>query len=184
MGEEIDPEAGQSDLDLDLAMWLISLERWWTQTSNPLYAREAIARCLNAIPPAPVPKWCVPYLAEVATNITHLSWRAVRREMPSERAAKKVGGALKVVRQGANAFAQAQKDADAMRYARRAENEPKKGGVFETIVLGQKSAVSTTEPWAGRTMRKIRQERNIETSHAAKAILRRGRKLIGLDQTS
>jgi hypothetical protein len=118
-----DAEAGKPDPDL--AMWLASLERWWDQTSNPLYAWEAIARCMNATPPAPTPEWCLPYLAEVARNITCLSWQVVGGRMPHEQAAKRVGRALGVARQGANAFAQVQKDGDAMRYALYAEHEPK-----------------------------------------------------------
>ncbi len=177
-------DAGARKLDPDLAMWLASLERWWKQTSNPLHVWEAIARCLNADPPVPIPEWCLPYLADVARNITDLKWQVARRRMPHEQAAKRVGGALRVVRQGANAFAQVQKDSDAMRYALDAEHEPKKGGDFVTLVVGQESVSTTTETWAGRTVRGIKADRNVETDHAVKAMLRRGRKLVGLDKTS
>jgi len=170
--------------DPDLTMWLDSLERWWKQTSNPLHAWEAIARCLNADPPARIPQWCLPYLAEVSRNITTLKWQVARRQMPYDRAANGVGRALKMVRQGANAFAQVKKDSDAMYYAMDAEHEPRKGGDYVTIIYGQASIGQTTETWAGRTVRKIKAQRNVETDHTAKTILRRGRKLIGLDQTS
>ena len=170
--------------DPDLTMWLASLERWWKETSNPLHAWEAIARCLNADPPAPVPGWCLPYLAEIARNITDLQWQVARGQMPYNKASKQVGAALGVVRQGANAFARVQKDSDAMRYALDAAREPKKGGDFVTIVVGQQPISPTSETWAGRTVRRIKKGRNVETDHAAKAMLRRGRKLVGSDQTS
>lgn len=173
--------------DTELTMWLVSLERWWRQTSNPLYAWDAISRCLNAASPISIPEWCVPYLAEAAKNITELSGQTARREMSHDQAAKKVGNALKVTRQGANAFAQLQSDAAASRYALDAEREPKNGGTHVTIIPGPADGAYTigrTEPWAGRTVRKIKHERNVDTDHAAKAMLRRGRKLLGLDKTS
>jgi hypothetical protein len=180
----MDQDADGRTLDPDLAMWLASLERWWKQTSNPLYAWEAIARCLNADPPAPIPRWCLPYLAEVSRNITTLKWQVARRQMQHDQAANGVGRALKMVRQGANAFAQVQKDSDAVYYAMDAELEPKKGGDFVTIIDGHVSIGQTTETWAGRTVRRIKAERNVETDHATRTILRRGRKLIELDKTS
>ena len=161
-------------------MWLTSLEHWWKQTGNPLFAWEAIARCLNANPPAPIPGWCLSYVAETARRITDLSWQAARRQISPAHAAKKLGEALGVVRQGTNHFAQVPKDRDAVRYALAAEHEPKTGGTFKTFA-GEEAV---TEPWAGRTVRRIKKECNLETDHAAKAILRRGRKRIGLDQTS
>jgi hypothetical protein len=182
MDSAADAEAGKSDPDL--AMWLVSLERWWKQTTNPLHAWEAIARCLNADPPAPIPEWCLPYLAEVARNITDLKWQVARRRMPHEQAAKRVGAALKMVRQGANAFKQVRQDCDAMYYALDAEHEPKGGGTYVTAVVGQETVSTRTETWAGRTVRSIKADRNVETDHAAKAMLRRGRRLVGLDQTS
>jgi membrane-bound lytic murein transglycosylase B len=165
-------------------MWLDSLERWWKQTNNPLNAWEAIFRCLSADPPAPIPAWCLPYLAEAARKITDLKWQVAQRRMPHEQAARKVGAALGIVRQGASAFAQVRKDSDAMHHALDAEHEPKKGGDFVTITIGQESISRTTETWAGRTARRIKKDCNVETDHAVKATLRRGRKLIGLDQTS
>ena len=56
-----------------LDMWLPALQGWHEQTRNPLYVWQAMARCLNATPPAPIPDWCIPYLAEAADNLALLS---------------------------------------------------------------------------------------------------------------
>jgi hypothetical protein len=177
-----DKGAEAGDPDLDLAAWLASLDRWWKQTGNPLYAWEAVARCLNAAPPAPIPEWCLPYLAEVARNITDLTWQVARGQTTHKEAAKTIGEALRVVRQGANAFAQVQKDRHAMRYALDAKLEPKTGGDLVTIVVGHEP--TTTETWAGSTIRRIKKDRNVATDHAAKGMLRRGRRLVVLDRYS
>jgi len=46
--------------DPEQIVLLASTGRWWKQTSNLLYAWEAIARCLNGDPQVPRPEWSLP----------------------------------------------------------------------------------------------------------------------------
>jgi hypothetical protein len=101
----------------DLQIWLNNLDRWWRESKNPLYIWEAIARCLNVDPPAPIPAWCLPYLAEAARNITDLSWRCGQRRLSHSLAAGRVTRALGLTRQGFNAFREIPADRQAMRGA-------------------------------------------------------------------
>jgi hypothetical protein len=90
---------GSRDIHVD------ACERWWRLTDNPLYVWEAVACCLNASPPAPIPGWCLPKLAEAATKLTDLAWSVAHDREHGDVACKKVAERLGLVRQGKkNAF--------------------------------------------------------------------------------
>jgi hypothetical protein len=90
------------------------LRHWYEQTQNPLYVWEAIAEALNA-GTLVIPDWCIPYLREVAVNLTRLA--SVRENednpgggilprIPPLKAMRQVPEALSLSRQGKrNAFA-------------------------------------------------------------------------------
>jgi hypothetical protein len=69
---------------------LSNLERWWRETDNSLYVWEAISLTLGANPSEPMPEWCLPYLSEVAHNLTALSWATARRKMLPQHALARV----------------------------------------------------------------------------------------------
>jgi hypothetical protein len=56
--------------DTNLIEWS---ENWWVKTANPLFVWKALAVCLNAHPPLPIPSWCMPYLATTAHNLNSLA---------------------------------------------------------------------------------------------------------------
>ncbi|WP_428487220.1 hypothetical protein [Rhodopila sp.] len=55
------------------AMWIDQSETWWRETGNSLHVWRALAYCLNADPPLPIPAWCLPYLAQTTRNIERLA---------------------------------------------------------------------------------------------------------------
>lgn len=105
------------------------LQSWYQITGNPLYAWEAMWRCLAADRPPTIPDWCLPYLREAARNIFLLSRRKDFREPQSsagdlskEQAIKLISQALVLTRQGKrNAFGDLSEDRDDARDARSAE---------------------------------------------------------------
>jgi hypothetical protein len=107
-----------------LNLWLPALQRWHEETGNPLYVWQALARCLNAQPPAPIPPWCSPYLADAANNMALLSWgkdfrdKTLERRISPDDAKKLVGEALSLWKpKTKNAFARLADDALASRTA-------------------------------------------------------------------
>src|SRR5580700_4366777 len=79
------------------------LRHWYRQTKNPLYAWEAIARCLINDSPPLIPDWCLDYLRPAATNLTNLSWGTdfrTRQRVKAEQAKDLVAEALLLTRRG------------------------------------------------------------------------------------
>ncbi len=138
-------------------MRLAACERWFRQTANPLYVWEALALC-NAAPPLPPPAWCLGYLGATAAAITDLSWAVGRGEVEPAAAYRRVPEILGLVRQGKkNSFATMADDADAT------------GVALDGRISRNRAPVELV---LGRTRRNLSPER-------ARAIVRRGRKLIG-----
>ncbi len=101
---------------IDMIPWL---ERWYGKTKNPLYAWEAISRCMGS--GLPIPDWASEYLQKAATNMTMLGWRRDFRKTPAPaidaaQAMKLVGQALNLGQErGKNAFASRAADGEAAR---------------------------------------------------------------------
>jgi hypothetical protein len=97
------------------------LRRWYRQTLNPLYAWEAIARCLINDNPPLIPDWCLDYLRSAAINLTNLSFGTdfrTHHRVSADQAIELAAAALSLSRQGKlNAFAALLKDRDAVRDA-------------------------------------------------------------------
>jgi hypothetical protein len=99
------------------------LQHWYDETQNPLYAWEAIAKCLHRDDPPAIPDWCVPYLRDVANNIFELTrHRDFRRrgakKLSHTGATRLVAEALRLVRRGSrNAFSSLANDQNDMRDA-------------------------------------------------------------------
>jgi hypothetical protein len=109
-------------MNADLELRLPSIERWSSETKNPVYAWEAIASCLGADPPVPIPEWCLPYLAETARNLTSLArrhdFRADKPAISPDQAHSLVPEALGISRQGQkNAFRRTFDEGQEMRAA-------------------------------------------------------------------
>jgi hypothetical protein len=91
-------------------MWIECSENWWKKTANPLHVWRVISICLNALPPHPIPDWCIPYLAETDLNITLLTrgrdFRGDRPAVSPNQACDLLSRAMGLSRQGQkNAFA-------------------------------------------------------------------------------
>jgi hypothetical protein len=99
------------------------LRRWYERTANPLYAWEAVARCLHADNPPAIPDWCLPCVRDAASNLLELSrGRDFRPGSPpsqgklsTDQAMKLVASALSLSKQGQkNAFAKMRGDRQTM----------------------------------------------------------------------
>jgi hypothetical protein len=140
------------------------LRHWYEQTKNPLYAWEAIARCLNADERPSLPEWCIPYLREAATNLCRLSWgqdfrKPTRSKISTHKAAALVPNALSFSRQGQkNVFAMLHDDRDTMRDALDLHYHKKIGASL---------------------LQEIKRRRNVEIDRAGR-IIARGRRLLRL----
>jgi hypothetical protein len=106
------------------AEYLARLQHWHAETNNPLYAWEAIACCLNADDPIPIPDWCLDYLRSASINIFRLSRHQDFRvpdspagKLSTEQVIKLIPEALALSKQGHSAFASLLKDRDIMRDA-------------------------------------------------------------------
>jgi hypothetical protein len=154
------------------------LRHWFEETKNPLYAWEAIARCLSYDDPPSIPDWCIPCLRDAAMNLWRLSWGQDFREgaarISPDDAMALVPHALSLSRQGKkNAFATLLQDQHAMRDALDFHTWAHGGSVLEEIKQRRKSAFYAS------TLEEIKRRRNVE-SDRARRIIARGMRLLRL----
>lgn len=133
------------------------LENWYRKTKNPLYAWEAISRCLGS--GLPIPDWAADYLRQAAINMTMLGWRRDFREDPASEIDS--DQAMGLVGQALGLSAERKKNA----FARRASD-------------GEAARAGLDDEYHGRgaARENLNQSRNIEADRADR-IIRKGRKL-------
>jgi hypothetical protein len=104
---------------IDREQTLRRLRHWYDETSNPLYAWEAIFRCFANDDVQHVPDWCICYLREASENLYRLSCGADFRsdkKIGPQRAVGLIAEALYLSKRGKrNAFAALLKERDLMR---------------------------------------------------------------------
>ena len=114
----------QPSTDRDRA--LARLRRWHDKTLNPLYAWEAILRCLRNDDAGAIPDWCLRYMRGVAENLYELScgqdFKPGSERISPKAAIERVPEALSLSKRGKrNAFASLLKDRQLMRWGLDAE---------------------------------------------------------------
>jgi hypothetical protein len=141
------------------------LHHLYEQTKNPLFVWQAIADA-----PA-IPDWCMPYLREVAINLTELA--------SSKHAMQSVSKALSLSRQGKrNAFAALEKDRRDMKFAKQFTAYEHSRELRFDEDLGQ-YFVSDNPPSFFRDIvwGNIKRERNVARDRAQR-IIARGKSLL------
>ena len=165
-----------------LGIWLPALQRWHEQTGNPLYVWQALARCLNATPPAQIPDWCIPYLAKAANNIALLSWGkdfrddSLARTATPDEAKTLTGEALNLWRaKSKTAFAKAADDAQAARAAMDYDDAAERTARGR-MILYMKNGQAGEPPQPADVRNQFKQQTNVDDDRAGR-VLRRGRQL-------
>jgi hypothetical protein len=148
---------------------LSSLEWWWRETDNPVYAIQAIALCLNVDPRLPIPEWCLPYLAVAMRGLADLSRSTVRGEITPAEACETAPKALRLWSQGKkNVFKRALEDAQLMKVAQDDQRR------IHLALVDQK------EDRDGRRLARLAGESRYTTVDRLQRRIRRGRRLLGI----
>lgn len=173
--------APETPSTLDMLPWL---ESWWEQSDhNPLYAWEAMARCMAS--GIPLPPWAHDYFRDASQKMASLGWgRDFRQEdaprIGPDEAKALVGEALGLWRPKAkNAFARRAEDAKTARAALDERDEADRGRRNGRTIIYAKNGVPTDPPKPGDARQSVAASENVTDDRAGR-IVSRGRGFIKL----